>query len=309
MDEEASELVQVEKEQSGSRELTPFSADLAEMDPVVALQRVERRIDFVKNAKLLALKITDSGDWIDQRGKPYLQASGCRKLKPVFRICYRDWTVEPTLDQAKKAMRSNEPVSFLVKGTARCDATGEESLFIGGRSADDDFFTIKYGEGGAKAKKEMSEIDVLDVMKSAVSNWEHRCICGLLGLDNLNWEDLKQHGIQPGGGRIDYKQRSGGRSQDQSQQGRQVPRRQPSSSEKQAESQVQTKSGLSVEEMRHAVREKLQREEKDPDKALEALTRSKLKQLDDLKRATAEQVCWLFNKLFPVAGGEAADGA
>lgn len=268
----------------------PFGIRLAEEDVAEAVARVERRVAFMKQSKLALLRLTDPGDWIDIKGTPYLQASGCRKLMRAFGISKsKDWKYEPSLTEAVRAMRNNEHVFFVVSGTAVCEMTNDENWFIGGRSSDDEFFTTKWTADGRKVTKPASELDVLDVLKSAVTNWERRAIAGLVGLDNLSWEDLAPRGIKPKA-KVDFQDRRKAAERAQPPRVATPP----------AESQLGPSQKLTAEEMREAVITKLN-DKPNPNKALQVLTRGKLTLVADVKNATDDQVQWLFEQVFSSA--------
>src|SRR5437879_3336498 len=52
-------------------------------------EQAERRIDAVKRIKGLVLRVTNSADWVNQGGKPYLQGSGGEKVARLFGISWR----------------------------------------------------------------------------------------------------------------------------------------------------------------------------------------------------------------------------
>lgn len=52
-------------------------------------EHAEKRIEAVKKIKIMALRLTNSRDWTDQGGKPYLQVSGSEKVARLFGISWR----------------------------------------------------------------------------------------------------------------------------------------------------------------------------------------------------------------------------
>ena len=52
-------------------------------------QQAEKRIDAINKIKQIALKVTNAKDWVDQGGRPYLQASGAEKIARLFGISWR----------------------------------------------------------------------------------------------------------------------------------------------------------------------------------------------------------------------------
>src|SRR4030043_498079 len=50
------------------------------------LQMAERRAGVIDKAKELGIRATNSGDWIDQNGTPYLMGSGAEKIRTRFAL-------------------------------------------------------------------------------------------------------------------------------------------------------------------------------------------------------------------------------
>lgn len=157
-----------------------------------AIQEAERNIDFIKRAKLVTFKVTNQNDWIDQNGKPYMQASGAEKVGRVFGISWR--IDEPTLTNEESGH-----YSYTYKGYFSLKSATIE--VIGSRGTKDPFFSKSHG-----ADKPVSEIDRNDVKKSALTNLIGNGVTRLLGMRNLTWEELEAGGIKRGTtGKVDYK--------------------------------------------------------------------------------------------------------
>mgnify|MGYP000938567357 CR=1 FL=1 len=54
-------------------------------------EQAERRVDAMVKIKKAALKSTNTNDWIDQNGKPYLGVSGAEKIARIFGV---SWQIE-----------------------------------------------------------------------------------------------------------------------------------------------------------------------------------------------------------------------
>ena len=65
-------------------------------------KQAEARIDAVITIKQTALKVTNKNDWVDQAGKPYLQASGAEKIANLFNISWEIGKPEFELDDEMK---------------------------------------------------------------------------------------------------------------------------------------------------------------------------------------------------------------
>lgn len=154
-------------------------------DQLVAIaEQAEKRIDAVKKIKGIVLKLTNAHDWVDQNGKPYLQASGGEKVARVFGISWR--IDEPTMESL-----DGGHFAYTYKGYFTLGSTTIEA--IGTRSSKDGFFK-KYGPKDAEGKKSelpASEIDKGDVKKAAYTNLIGNGITRLLGIRNLTYDELR----------------------------------------------------------------------------------------------------------------------
>lgn len=179
--------------QSEEVEETPI---LGMGDSLIQVAReAEARVDAVKKIKLLALKVTNSQDWIDERGKPYLQVSGAEKVARLFGV---NWQISPPVAE-------NSPdghFTFAYQGTF--SFRGASITAIGTRSSKDAFFAIK---GGKEVPPD--KIDRMDVQKGAYTNCIGNGITRLLGIRNLTWSELNAAGIYPSGGKVPLKDKPG----------------------------------------------------------------------------------------------------
>lgn len=155
-------------------------------DKLIAIaDQAEKRIDAVKKIKSIVLKLTNHHDWVDQAGKPYLQASGGEKVARAFGI---SWRIDPPVYESLDGGH----FSFTYKGYFSLGGTTIEA--IGTRSSKDGFFK-KYGPKGPDGKREelpASEIDKGDVQKAAYTNLIGNGITRLLGIRNLTYEELRE---------------------------------------------------------------------------------------------------------------------
>lgn len=144
-------------------------------------EQAEKRIDAVKKIKSVALKVTNAHDWVDQAGKPYLQASGSEKVARLFGISWR--INEPTYDED-----GDGHFSFTYRGEFSFQDISIEA--IGVRGSKDKFFSRSHGKDIPP-----SEIDKGNVKKAAYTNLLGNGITRLLGIRNLSYEDLADTGI------------------------------------------------------------------------------------------------------------------
>lgn len=165
-------------------------------------EHAEKRIEAVKRIKTLALKVTNSYDWTDQGGKPYLQVSGSEKIARLFGISWR--LEEPRLETEEDGHFHYTYRGIFSMGSAEIEA-------IGTRSSKDAFFSRSRGQNIP-----VSDIDRGDVKKAAYTNCLGNGITRLLGLRNMSWSDLELAGIKKGDvGKVEYRQ--GGQTTQQTQ--------------------------------------------------------------------------------------------
>lgn len=163
---------------------TPLEVQLDSQKAIARISAVAQVIDGCAKA---SIQRTNHADWVKMGEGYYLQASGAQKIRPIFGIYFRDRHVT-------KEINPDGSYAYLVSGVVGSKVLdqlyGEITIEIdGGRSSNDPFFK---GRDGTK------EADPLDVRKAALSNWEARAVTALLGLKNLNAEDLKRNGIDVG---------------------------------------------------------------------------------------------------------------
>ena len=156
-------------------DLLPFQND----NIVSIAENAERRVDAIKKIKVLALKVTNSQDWVNQGGKPYLQATGSEKVARLFGISWR-------IEEPAYEVFDDGHFQYTYKGNFSMQ--GSEIQAIGTRSSKDSFFsaTYKYIDGEKKKiVKPPSEISRGDVKKSAYTNCIGNGVTRILGIRNL----------------------------------------------------------------------------------------------------------------------------
>lgn len=174
----------IEKDEGQS----PFDLSIAASASLIAVaEEAEKRQAALLKIKMVALKATNPGDWVDEGGKPYLQASGGEKIARIFGLSWR-------ISEPVKEELGNGHYSFTYTGEFAL--WGSVIAAVGTRSSKDPFFK-KYewkGEGEKRTRVELpvTEIDPGDVKKSAYTNLLANGITRLLGIRNLTWEDLKK---------------------------------------------------------------------------------------------------------------------
>jgi len=164
-------------------------------------ERAEKQIEAIKKIKSIVLKVTNPTDWIDQNGKPYLQASGGEKVARIFGISWR--MDEPTIECEPDGHFAYTYKGYFTLGGVTIEA-------IGTRSSKDGFFK-KYGSdtNGEKITLPPSEIDKGDVKKSAFTNLIGNGITRLLGIRNLTWDEVTAGGIDKAKtAKVSYREKS-----------------------------------------------------------------------------------------------------
>lgn len=156
---------------------------LSDNSLVALADQVEKRFDAMSKIKRIALKLTNSHDWVDQNGRPYLQASGAEKVARLFGISWRIF--EPIFENLEGGH-----FSYTYKGEFSLSGATIEA--IGTRSSKDGFFKKYSYEGDKRKELPVSEIDRGDVQKAAYTNLLGNGITRLLGIRNLTYEDLKE---------------------------------------------------------------------------------------------------------------------
>ncbi len=186
----------IENQEKYEVEASPLESDkLVEIS-----QQAEKRIEAVKKIKTMSLRLTNSHDWVDQGGKPYLQVSGSEKVARLFGISWRFLGEIQRKDEEGGHFSFEVPMEFVMSGAS--------VEFRGSRSSKDPFFSKKYG-----ADIPPSEIDRTDVMKAAITNTIGNGITRLLGIRNLTWGYLAEAGIKQGDvGKVDYKKKENGKT-------------------------------------------------------------------------------------------------
>lgn len=156
---------------------------LADMtDDIIA--SAERRISGVEKIINLSLKITNSQDWVDQQGKPYLTGSGAEKIGRLFGVSWGSFKTE-------KVMSEDENGRFYFYQTSGVFSLKEDKIeAVGTCSSKDKFFAVRGGQ-----LKPLSEVDETNIMKASYTNCVVNGITRLLGLRNLTWDQVKNGGI------------------------------------------------------------------------------------------------------------------
>lgn len=149
------------------------------------LAAANRRVQQLDKIVSLALGRTNSLDWVDQDGHPYLCASGAEKIARLFGVCWKDVKCE-------KIFSSDEKGQFYYFEYTAIFTLGNDSITsVGTCSQKDKFFAVAKGQ-----IKPASEIDETNIRKAAYSNMIVNGVSRILGIRNLTWEQLQGAGIE-----------------------------------------------------------------------------------------------------------------
>lgn len=153
-----------------------------------ALDIMERRQALFQRVMEVAIRATSTSDWMDQNGKPYLQASGAEKVARRFGV--RIFDVE--IDRENITDEGGTYYLYTVTGKAALGSGNESIEAIGTCSSRDAFFSH-----GGKLKQQ--DVDIGNVKKAAYTNFMGNAITRLLGIRNLTWADIAKFGITKNG--------------------------------------------------------------------------------------------------------------
>lgn len=168
-------------EQPEQRESFPAIIDT---NIIAIADEAEKRLEALNKIKRVALKLTNRNDWVDESGRPYLQASGAEKVGRLFGV---SWQISEPI---KEELEGGH-FSYTYKGKFYLGGASIEA--IGTRSSKDGFFKKYKYAGDERLELPASEIDRGDVKKSAYTNLLGNGITRLLGIRNLTYDDLKEY--------------------------------------------------------------------------------------------------------------------
>lgn len=174
---------------------SPFDlsvAAIADTNLITIAEQADKRLAAFEKIWKGSLSRTNANDWVDEGGKPYLQASGAHKIARWLGV---SWRISPPVQEDLGGGH------YLIKYTGEFGLGGAVITETGSRSSKEPFFSKAKGRD-----LPASEVDKGDVEKSAYTNVMGRGIQSLLGLRNLTWADLEQYaGIKKGqASRVSY---------------------------------------------------------------------------------------------------------
>jgi hypothetical protein len=168
----------------------------------VAVKSAGRYLELQDTIRKMAINLTNQNDWINQNGNPYLEWTGASKIACAFGVSYSSPVFE-------KELCKDETGEFVVfHCTAVISWNGRSMPEIGTGSSRDPFF----GKSGGRWLP-LSEIDLTDIKKKAMTNFLNRGIKSLLGL-SYSWDEIENISNKKinrtGGAKIEYSSGSQG---------------------------------------------------------------------------------------------------
>ncbi len=158
----------------------------AEIDPEVLLKKAEANIEVQKKLRLLALKATNNGDWVNQNGKPYLQWSGASKIAGIFGVSYENIQYVPT------HMKDEKGEYMIIECIGEVKFQGRSLPETGTGTTRDPFFALrKDKQTGEKYFLPLSEVDITNIKKKALTNFLNRGLKSMCGL-SFTWDEVRQ---------------------------------------------------------------------------------------------------------------------
>ncbi len=154
-------------------------------DAAIALLDARERV--ARKLREVAIRRTQASDWVDQDGKPHLQAVGVERQRSLFGVSVmRTAADDKTWDTAEDGTRFYTWTAN-VKATMRDPLTGVDMTqeAVGSCTSRDKFLGKKGGE-----YKPWDEVDDYSVHSKAVTRGERNAVLRLLGLRGITWDDL-----------------------------------------------------------------------------------------------------------------------
>lgn len=151
------------------------------------LQEIEKRTLMFPKILELAVKNTQSSDWVDFGGNPWLDTPGAERIARVFGFTVKDTRFEK-LDRQD---RDGPYYIYLWYGRVGLSKNDLWIDAIGACSSKKPFHAMEHGK-----RKHLEDINEMNILKDAYSNLIENGVTRFLGLRGLDWETLEEAGIQ-----------------------------------------------------------------------------------------------------------------
>ena len=142
--------------------------------------KAEKFFEVQSRIRIVAIRLTNVNDWVNEDGKPFLQWTGASKIARGFGVCYDN----PVFSSERISDDKGEYIVYTC--AANVQWNGQTVPEIGTGSTRDAFFGKRGGEF-----LPLSEIDLNNVKKKALTNFLNRGLKSLLGL-SYTWEEIEQ---------------------------------------------------------------------------------------------------------------------
>jgi hypothetical protein len=192
--------IMVEEKNGGA--VLPLGGEIVQIGTVEDIISIAQRRDGVFDKLMeMALKRTNSRDWMSVENQPYLVHSGAEKVARRFGIKIHNVAQKKDWSEDSKGRF----YIYITTGIAALPGSYDSIEAMGTCSQRDKFFGFSNGSW-----KDTVEIDETNIMKASYSNFVVNAITHLLGLRNMTWEDLKGAGIDTAKiQKIEYEKGSG----------------------------------------------------------------------------------------------------
>jgi len=150
------------------------------------LQEIEKRTLMFPKILELAVKNTQSSDWVDFGGNPWLDTPGAERVARVFGFTVKDTRFEK-LDRQD---RDGPYYIYLWYGKVGLNKADLWIDAIGACSSKKPFHSMDHGK-----RKHLEDINEMNILKDAYSNLIENGVTRFLGLRGLDWETLENAGI------------------------------------------------------------------------------------------------------------------
>lgn len=161
-----------------------------------AIKALEAQEKINERIRAIAFKATNSRDWSNHGGNPYLEVSGSEKISVRFGIA---WEIAEPVRENKKDVKG-EYYTFTTTGTFWVAARPHRRITQTGTSSSRDlFFTRGADEKTGEDRVCQEDIPEMNVKKKATTNCIGRGVRSILGLNKLTWDELRQYGITSDG--------------------------------------------------------------------------------------------------------------
>ena len=148
-----------------------------------AIKRAELQIEGIKKIKALSIRVTNEDDWVIFEGKPTTQNSGNMKIAQLWGVSF----LSPKIEETRRNDEKGEYIEFTISGYGEWNK--RQIHDIGTFSTRDPLLGKVKGE-----YRPLCDVDLQDVKKAALSNWQSRILRKVLGL-SFNLDDLKNAGL------------------------------------------------------------------------------------------------------------------